>query len=692
MRYLPNTQIICMLYDELVPTYVSEPNFKQMKLRNKIKVHGRGGNGRGILIEVDSLPEKYQQQVKAKYGKDLHRRIAMEPIEKMVTTDYEAANFYARHIKNGGGHLPIDLQARYARQAEWLNMIIAMTSDKKALKEGLNISVDTFWEYVISLAQVDTPVNPKLPATADKLRRLVAKYVAGGYEALISKKFGNQNTRKVTPKIEGLIVSLWDMAHNPTYAEVCRLYRDFMDGKVKVVDIDSETGGEMYNPEDFYVKGRPYALGESTVDFYLKRPSAQIAVNKRRLKQLEFVTGYRPYVQRLSPMYAFSKITMDDRDLPFKDLVGERSVKTYQIMDVASRCIIGKAYSRDKNVELIREAFRDMYQLIICNGWGFPAEVEMERHLTSQMMGKEVDGEFEDDVLTAGNIFKHVRVCLGGNAPEKRAEHIFRHKKYTFDNKRPGFQGRFYARNVAYRLNADKENSVRYLYEQIVQNDLDDINAWNNSLHHDQDKYPGMTRWEVLENCQNPNLIYQPASTIMPYIGYKAKETSIRRGYVQVMSNSYRLPNINILRDLNNWKFDAYYIPGAEGIEKVYLYQGKKFITEAAKVVRFQEAQAEMTDADRANAEKQWAYQAAFDKMQRELRSNIARVGTARFDGFEAADSVKVVEEVPVLVGQSDDFDREKPRQTGGYKQKKAVGTPVSGKQNTVERRAQLAL
>jgi len=692
MRYLHGTKTICLEYGELVPDFLTESNYKYHKSAGNFVTHGRGGNGNGVLIEFDSLPDNLQEKVRAKYGADLHKHIAKLPLAKMVVTDYKAANFYASHVKNGGGHLPLELQQRYQRQAEWLNMIQMLLDDKRALKDTLNISIDTFWEYVIDLHQVDRPVNPVLPKTKDKLRKLLVRYKENGYASLISKKFGNQNTRKVSPKIENLMLSLWDMVHNPTPAEVCRLYKQFINGTVKVVDTHPETGGEMLNPQDFFVKGEPYALAQSTVAYYLNKPAAQVAVNARRLKKLEFVTGYRPYVQRLAPQFAFSKITMDDRDLPFKDMVGERSVKTYQIMDVASQCIIGKAFSRDKNVELIREAFRDMYQLIICNGWGFPAEVEMERHLTSQMMGREIDGDFEDDILTAGNLFKFTRVCMGGNAPEKRAEHIFRHKKYTFDNKRPGFQGRFYARNVAYRLNADKENNVRYLYEQIVQNDLDDINSWNNSLHSDQTKYPGMTRWEVLENCQNPNLIHHPASSVMPYIGYKSRETSLRRGYIQVQGSSYRLPNINILRELPNWNFDAYYIPGPDGIEKVYLYQGKKFITEAPKVIPFQEAQAEMTDADRREAQKQWAYQQAFDAMYKELRGKIMKVGTAVFDGFEAADSLKVAEMVPVIAPQYDGFEPKRAGKKGGYKQKTTSYLPTDTDIDNVENRAKWAL
>ncbi|PQJ09533.1 hypothetical protein CJD36_020050 [Flavipsychrobacter stenotrophus] len=673
---------------------MTESNYKYHKTQ-LMRVHGRGGNGNGVLIEFDTIPAKCQEKITAKYGNDLHKYISKQPITKLISVDYKAANIFAGHIKAGGGHLPLDAQQVYTRQAEWLNMINLVLTDRKMLKDTLGISIKTFWEYVIDLHQGDRPVNPKLPKAYDPLRKLLAKYNSEGPVALISKKFGNQNTRKVTPKIENLIVSLYFMKQETTLVEVCRMYRDFIYNKLQVVDINT---GEVFNPQEFYVKGEPFPLGESTVDFYLKRPAAQIAINKKRLNNLQWRALHRPYVQRMAPVYAFSKLTMDDRDLPFKDMTGNRPAKTYQIADVASGAIIGKAFSTDKNVELLREAFRDMFQTILCNGWGMPFEIEMERHLTAQMMGKEVDGQFEDDILTAGNLFKHVRVCLGGNAPEKRMEHIFRQKKYTFDNKRPGFQGRFYARNIANRLNTDKDK-VRYAYEQIIQNDLDDINSWNNSLHPNQELYPGMSRWDVLENCQNPNLVHHATSAIMPYVGYKARETSIKRGYVQVMKNSYRLPNINILRELKTWKFDAYYIPGPEGIEKVYLYQYGKFIAEATKVIPFQEAQAEMTDADRANADKQWAYQAAFDKMVRETQGSYSVLGTARFDGFEAGETLKVVEEV-VVNSTSDEFEEpdnvgfvpKKTSKRGGYKQKEGVSVVSVPNGNSIESAAQWAL
>jgi hypothetical protein len=556
--------------------------------------------------------------------------------------------------------------------------MIMVLEDKRTLKDVLKIDVSKFWENVIALHQNDKPIKPELPVTYDTLRKKLNTYKADGYKALVSNKFGNQNTRKVTPKIENLILSLYCMDHKPYLVEVCNKYRQFITGKLRVVDMIT---GEVFDPKEFYVKGEPFVLGESTVDYYIKKPVNIATIDKQRMTGIQWKSKYHPAVMRKSPVFSFSKVTMDDVDIPFKDHTGGRPVKSYQIYDVASGAIIGKAFSRDKNVELLREALRDMYQLILCNGWGMPLEIEMEKHLTRNLMGQNrpgvyletgevvVEEEIELDILSQANIFKHVHVCLGGNAREKRAEHLIRRKKYEFQNKRPGFQGRFYARLVTNRLNQD-DNRIRYAYEQIVQNEIDDIEAYNNSLHQNQEQFPGMTRWEVLENCQNPNTIKYPVHTVMQYLGYKA-DTSVKAGYVEVQYNKYRFPDVSVLNKLIHPDVTAYYIPGENGIEKVYLYQDGKFISECNRVERFQEAKAEQTAADATNAQAQWGYQKSFDKLMKDTRERISKVGTASFDGFESPAEVVIVGEeaqvIPVLPPVN---DTELTTYKGGYKQK----------------------
>lgn len=631
MQFLENTKILCLTYDEFVtinedePKVMQEATYKWNKREGNIIVHGRGGNGRRVLIEYETLPVKYKQIVKGIYG-DPYEYHASTPLLKMVATDVNARLFFAEYVLPTGMHLEAKYQERYSRQSDWLNMMNTTLQDKQAIKEVLQISMDQWWKNVIKLHQNDKPVNPYLPKTQAGLAKKLKQYSELGYGGLVdTARFGNNNARKVNDKIERLILSLYRRREKPYLKEVCEDYTLFMNGELQIVDYET---AEVFDPQDFFVKGIPYKVGESTVDYYIKKPGNQAIVDKGRMSDLEYNTIHRPSVKRVAPMYAFSKITMDDIDIPFKTPEGGRDVKSYQIFDVASGAVIGVSFSRDKNKELVKDAMRDMLRLIMRNGWGLPLQIEAEKHLNWSMRGKvnEETGEFEADLLTEGNIFPFVRICKGGNAKEKRAEHLIRVKKYGLQKKRPGFQARHYARLLTNRLNKDQDK-VRYEYERIVENELNDIEAHNHELHPRQDKYPGLTRWQVLEQYQNPNSIKYPLQTIIQYIGI-GTETSYRGGYVQVQYNQYRLPDINIVKELlYNSTLVAYWIPDEEGnINSVYLFQDGNYVCEATKVVGYQEAMAERTSEDWKNAHEQWDYQKGFDEMARKGRSELVPV------------------------------------------------------------------
>ncbi len=629
MQYLPQTNIPCITYNEFIPAFSSEENYRQMKVRGKLKASCVGGNGRTILIELPSLPPRYQQKIIEKYG-DPKKAIAVQPIKALKQVDAAARRVYANYELPNGRPLPLEYQLKYGKQADWLNVIKVCLTDKRTLKDTLKITLAEFWANIVNLINEDKD-DHGLPSSEDRLRRRWAAYRDGGYEGLVEAwRFGNSHARKVTDQIEGLLLALYCQPYKPSMAEVCRDYALFMDGKKIVVDIET---GMPYEPEAFYVKGKKYKVGESTVDYYVKQPGNEAIINKGRMNTLAFNTAYRPSVSRKAPFYAFSKITMDDIDVPFKTPDGDRAVKAYQIFDVASGAVIGQAYSRDKNIDLIREALRDMFRLIIRNNWGVPYEIEFEKHLTSNMVGsfgKTSDNSevWFDDILTPGAVFPATRMCLGGNAKEKHAESIIRVKKYGQQKKRPGFQARHYARLLTNRLNAENDK-VRYEYEQIVQNEMDDCAAHNAELHPLQDLYPGMTRWDVLTQNQNPNLAQFQMQSVIRHIGFSTA-TSIKAGMARVQYGDYELPSVHVLTQQRYaGELVAYYLPDENGtINSVYLFENDVFLCEAKRRAQFQEAIAEQTEADRAIMEKQWGQQKQHDKFVREGKAKIPRVAT----------------------------------------------------------------
>ena len=55
-------------------------------------------------------------------------------------------------------------------------------------------------------------------------------------------------------------------------------------------------------------------------------------------------------------------------------------------------------------------------------------------------------------------------------------------------------------------LNDTYEDKQYYTWDELIAEDQEIIRLFNESLHPNQKKYPGMSRWQVLCETMNPNL------------------------------------------------------------------------------------------------------------------------------------------------------------------------------------------
>jgi hypothetical protein len=288
--------------------------------------------------------------------------------------------------------------------------------------------------------------------------------------------------------------------------------------------------------------------------------------------------------------------------------------------------VVGRAYAADKETNLLVEALKDFMYLCVANGWGVPGQIECEQHLANTMTGKETDdGQFEADLLTAGVLFSHVTFCRGGWPVSKRAEGFIKQKKYKHQNKRPGFLRRPFARLEANLLNTDK-SPKRYTLKEIIANEEADINDYNNSLHPDQDQYPGMTRWQVLIENINPALP-QPQLPILAYhIGECRQECKIHNSqWVEVAGQRWQLPSPAVMRQLTGTTVQAYWFPIGD-VGEIYLYQNKRYVCTCKPVERFNEAVVERTDDDERIMTDQFKYTAQFMKMTKDYSALIPKI------------------------------------------------------------------
>lgn len=608
---------LCISARELMDKGImTKSNYAQKAWKGQIDVVRQGkGLGNYALVAIDSLPGKYKEKVKELYpdGAQTHLRLwVMENYE----TDQEAVAFFHDREKTG-----VDLTKypekikEYVTNASVLNTCIKLynraSTARKLMGEKYN------WDYMAdSIDTLRTELGHTLPTSTLRFRKKVNEYKREGYGCLISGKFGNQSARKVDYKTEQLILGLAVLPNKPYNTNIAEMYNMFVCGELDVYDPKT---GELMNSDDFVDKktGEPMELSESTINNYLNKPKNRVLVEHALSSWTTFMHEQMPHMHRHAPEFSLSKISFDDRDLPRKLKDTKARPKAYYAYDVMSQCVVGFAYNRNKNVDLVVECFRSMFRLLERRGWNCPAQVEVENHLMSQ---------WKDSFLKAGVLFPFVRFCAPQNSQEKYAEPMNGAKKRSIEHRNHLGIGRFYAKDRHYRTEARKvfdelndtyEDKQYYSWDELIADDMRDVMEFNNSLHPNQKKYPGMTRWQVLEANLNPTLQPLDKSVLARFIGEHV-ETSIRRNsYCRVAYEDWWLSDVSVMEKLapNNWKVDAYYLTDEDdSVKNVYIYQNDMLIDELQNVGTFNTADCEQTENDREIFVEQQKKIAGFNK------------------------------------------------------------------------------
>ena len=609
--------------EELAPI-MSIPNYKKLAAKEKINVV-RSGRGLGgyVLVEIATMPLRFQERIKLKYG-DMKEDVIRNWLGSHYHIDAKAREFYTRFRFDNGDALPPEHIQEYTVNASVIEAVMRAMEDATFMRKAMKAGPVNWGELAGAISYYQAEFGHTLPVSSNRFKKRVNDFKANGYESLISRKFMNQNRRKVTYDIERLLLSIDAQPEQPFNTTVWEQYNLFVQGELELYDPET---GEVLNPADFTDKdGNPLVLSPATVANYLNNPKNKALRGKLHMSQWDFNNAYRPYHLRSIGEYSLSKVSLDDRDLPRPMKDGNR-VKAYYAYDVVSGAVVGYAYNRYKTTELFLDCMRNMFQTLDRNGMYIPAELEVEHHLVS---------DFADGLMQAGTVFPLIRWCNPGNSREKRAEHKNREKKYGVEKRTQVGIGRWYAKLEANRpkeekVYDEKNNTYKvktYSYEELVADDIRAIQTFNVQPHPNQKRYPGMSRWDVLCAHQNPNLAPWDKAVLYRFIGQHTETTIRQNTYCTVMYNQYGLPSPEIIEKLEprNYKVDAYYLPDADGtINEVYIYQNGRYIATCKPVARYNENTAEQTEYDKAAYTEQSKYVAQFDKMMKD--GKIKRVG-----------------------------------------------------------------
>ena len=630
--------------EELAPI-LSVPNYKKLAAKKEINVVRPGkGLGSYALVEIATMPLRFQERIKLKYG-DMKEDIIRNWLGSHYHIDAKAREFYTRFRFDNGDALPPEHIQEYTVNASVIEAVMRAMEDATFMRKAMKAGPVNWGELAGAISYYQAEFGHTLPVSSNRFKKRVNDFKANGYESLISRKFMNQNRRKVTYDIERLLLSIDAQPEQPFNTTVWEQYNLFVQGELELYDPET---GEVLNPADFTDKdGNPLVLSPATVANYLNNPKNKALRAKLHMSQWDFNNAYRPYHLRSIGEFSLSKVSLDDRDLPRPMKDGNR-VKAYYAYDVVSGAVVGYAYNRYKTTELFLDCMRNMFQTLDRNGMYIPAELEVEHHLVS---------DFADGLMQAGTVFPLIRWCNPGNSREKRAEHKNREKKYGVEKRTQVGIGRWWAKLEANRpkeekVYDEKNNTYKvkaYSYEELVADDIRAIQTFNAQPHPNQKCYPGMSRWDVLCAHQNPNLAPWDKAVLYRFIGQHTETTIRQNTYCTVMYNQYGLPSPEIIEKLEprNYKVDAYYLPDADGtINEVYIYQNGRYIATCKPVARYNENTAEQTEYDKAAYTEQSKYVAQFDKMMKD--GKIKRVGILAKEEAKLITEVQA-EAVPLL-------------------------------------------
>ena len=602
---------------ECLAPVVSYANYKKLLIRGHINVVRQGkGKGNTALIDYNSLPVALRDKVDRRLGTDA---VHVATIKKWFSEHYHrdrgAMEYYPKRLRELNLSLSLEriaqLAEEYTANASVLMAVKSLQADIRLLKRVMGGSKVVRWEQLASaISYYKQEVGHTLPQSAPRFRKALREFDEHGYESLISKKFGNQQTRKVDRDTLYLLLALDNDDTRPYNSTVAERYNNFVEGLLTVYNPET---GELYDPSKYK------SLSETTVANYLSTPEAKALRGKVHDDYQTWRGKNQPFVLRKRPTMSLSKISLDDRDLKLKVNWREQgiseivSLKIYIAYDLASQAIIGYSFSGKKRHDIFIGCLRSTFRTLLANNLPCPYEAEVEQHLVS---------DFKDSIMRPGALFPEPYFLAPGNSQAKGAEHMNRLFKYQTEKEYIPNTGRHYARLDANQTNEEKsfdEHNDRFkakvwAYEDAVAFYEGLIYEYNHSPHSNTAYWGGRTRWEVLMESVNPQLAEIDTHKLATLIG-EHRSTSVRRGHIKANYRSFALSpeGVGKLKSRDG-KVDAYWWEQVEGeMGEVHIYEGGRYIETAEEIYRVNEAKAEQTEADRHLLHQQLQRVKAYD-------------------------------------------------------------------------------
>ena len=413
----------------------------------------RPGKGYGsyALIEYASLPERFKSRFVEKYG---NPEDIMKKEQAGLPQDQAAQRFFYDHILPNGEHIPEPKQEEYTINARVLNALQEMFNTQKAMRRACNNNTPVIWSNIFKASEeLRDTYRHTLPRSEARLRDKLREYAKEGYSCLVSGKFGNRNTIKITTEAERQIIAL-RRSRVPVYT-LSQMFEEYN----RIAER----------------KGWKPLRSENSLRQFLERPDIKPQWYDAVYGELASKQLYSRHNKTLMPSMRDSLWYGDGTKLNlfYKDYEGGRLVvKTafvYEVADAMNDTLLGYAIGKSENFDLQYRAFR--------------MAIETSGHKPYEIVTDNQGGQTSKVAQAFFASISHVfRTTSPYNPQSKTIERLFGEFQRQVLGKDWRFTGGNISAKEAWRINrefVDANKEQLYSYEELLAAYAAARNEWN---------------------------------------------------------------------------------------------------------------------------------------------------------------------------------------------------------------------
>lgn len=447
--------------------------YKKLVARGQLTMLRPGkGLGSYALIEYASIPSRFRSRFEVKYGDP---ETMMKHDEITLAADPEAQRFFHDHLLPNGEHLPEAKQNEYTLNARVLNALREMFNTQRAMRRACNNNTPVIWTNIFAAAeQLRAAYGHTLPKSEARLRDKMRQYTKEGYTCLVSGKFCNNNTLKITKAAGRQIIAL-RRCRVPVYTTQ-QLFDEF---------------NRIAAQRDW----KPLESKKSLIQ-YLERPEVKpqwydAVYGELAAKQL-FARRNKTVMPTLRDSLWYGDGTK--LNLYYKAVENGRWVvrtaSVYEVVDAYSETLLGYAVSDTENFDVQFRAFR--------------MAIETSGHKPYEIVTDNQGGQRSKIAQRFfANICRVNRPTAPYNAPSKSIESVFGRFQRQVLHQDWRFTGGNISSKESWKINrefleANKEQL--YTYEEMLDAYAAARGQWNSMPHYET----GVAHEEMYRTSVNP--------------------------------------------------------------------------------------------------------------------------------------------------------------------------------------------